>query len=116
MLSQHQTLSGAVKTLYPSNAVSLQRGEVVLRQAVYQLFGTQQPTTQQSTTQQLQNQQIQILYNTRKESGIITKISDEGKFTNYKELDIWIPQLNLGFEYQVSFLFFFLDFYRGFVF
>ena len=51
-----------------------------------------------------------IFFNARKEAGLITKNENGGpnyetkknrKVKKYFELDVWIPELNIGFEYQV---------------
>lgn len=39
-----------------------------------------------------------IIYNARKEAGIVSYLTDKKR---YLELDVWIPDINLGFEYQV---------------
>ena len=44
-----------------------------------------------------------IKFNVRKDAGMATPASHDSKITVYWELDVWIPSLNLGFEYQVYF-------------
>lgn len=42
-----------------------------------------------------------ILFNARKEAQLVKTVSQQGKPV-YHEVDVWIPDLNLGFEYQVT--------------
>lgn len=44
---------------------------------------------------------LQIIYNAKKFGPNLIKILTIGRKT-YHELDVWIPSLKLGFEYQVS--------------
>lgn len=52
------------------------------------------------------SEKIEILYNSKKNSNL-TSVRKK------LELDIWIPSLNIGFEYQVYFLFYLYHFTKS---
>ena len=45
----------------------------------------------------------EVKFNVRKEAGLVISASTNPNKTTYRELDVWIPALKIGFEFQVFF-------------
>lgn len=98
------SLNSALHKIYP-HLQKQQTGQRSFEQVVEQLFNTKQkqpPSNQQQQQsgqqQPLVNKPITIIYNAKKEANMVKYTNGQRK---YHELDVWIPELDLGLEYQV---------------
>lgn len=83
VMASHTTLSHALKVAFPEQySGEGKRQEKMLDRVIRELFS-----------------KYTIVSNARKDSGLVD--STLRQHSVFRELDVWIPELKLGFEYQV---------------